>query len=201
MVPKAGFEPARVAPPPPQDGVVRPLTCTIDWSTSTSDVFITSPILMGRGHEFTVCREISIPYSVKAAGDARHRPPQPFEVTDCDFKFASKVTDCDLKESASSAVSRNMKSSGNRSAFRLTAWLSAFVGTSYSFARSASIITRWPRIVRIRVSIRSAGRGMAFLSGCAWGAKGAFSFPKSAIVCKCKASKSLKSMNLLRNVV
>jgi hypothetical protein len=43
-----------------------------------------------------------------------------------------KVTICDLERrmsSASANVNRNMKSTGNLSALRLTAWLSAFVGT------------------------------------------------------------------------
>ena len=45
-----------------------------------------------------------------------------------------------------------MKSSGNRSMFRRTAWLNAFVGTSYSAARSLSSITfdtRYPESDRM----------------------------------------------------
>jgi len=40
-----------------------------------------------------------------------------------------KVTNCDLDRSASSQESWNMKSDGNRSAFRLTAWFRTFAST------------------------------------------------------------------------
>jgi hypothetical protein len=40
-----------------------------------------------------------------------------------------EITVCDLKRTASRSVSWNMKSAGKRSAFRFTAWTSAFVDT------------------------------------------------------------------------
>jgi hypothetical protein len=46
-----------------------------------------------------------------------------------DERTSFEVTICDLKDSASSVVNWNMKSSGKRSGLRRTAWLSAFVGT------------------------------------------------------------------------
>jgi len=52
----------------------------------------------------------------------------------------------------SSGLSTNVKSSGNRSAFRLTAWLSALVATPYRSARSASRMILWPRMARMRLS-------------------------------------------------
>ena len=64
---------------------------------------------------------INAPCSVNTNGRYR-RPPRPM----------FEVTDCDLKRVYSSAVSWNTKSSGNRAAFRRTAWLSARVSTRYS---------------------------------------------------------------------
>ena len=46
-----------------------------------------------------------------------------------------------------------MKSAGKRSTFRFTAWTKARVSTPYSSARSASSITRCPRMLRIRAGI------------------------------------------------
>src|SRR4029077_15147134 len=48
-----------------------------------------------------------------------------------------------------------MKSLGNRSLFRFTAWFNTFVDTPYSSAKSASTMTLWPRITRIVFLIRS----------------------------------------------
>ena len=60
--------------------------------------------------------------------------------------FWEPVTNCDrFMASASSRERRNIKSSGKRSAFRVTAWLNAFVGTPYSSAKSKSSITFWLR--------------------------------------------------------
>ena len=50
-----------------------------------------------------------------------------------------------------------MKSGGNRSWLRLTAWLKAFVVTPYNAARFTSRMTLCPRIKRIEFSILSAG--------------------------------------------
>ena len=47
------------------------------------------------------------------------------------------------------AVRRNMKSWGKRARFRFAAWLRTRVETPYNAARSASSITRYPRIDRI----------------------------------------------------
>jgi len=87
-----------------------------------------------------------------------------FKVTACDLEWTSavgcwsfKITDCDLERRASSGVSWNMKSSGNLSMLRLTAWISARVSTSYKWAKSASRITLCPRRTRIACSICSAG--------------------------------------------
>jgi hypothetical protein len=56
----------------------------------------------------------------------RQTMPPAFKVTDCDLEALSvfssfKVTICDLESLASDKDSRNMKSSGKRSRFRLTA--------------------------------------------------------------------------------
>ncbi len=67
---------------------------------------------------------------VNAVGNVR-RPPHDLEVTNCDFKIV-----------ASSLSRRNMKSSGNRTAFRFTAWFSTLTSTPYIAARSASRMTR-----------------------------------------------------------
>ena len=50
-----------------------------------------------------------------------------------------------------------MKSGGNRSRLRLTAWLKAFVVTPYNAARFTSSMTLCPWIKRIEFSILSAG--------------------------------------------
>ena len=76
---------------------------------------------------------IATPCSVKARGIFL-RPPQ-LDITICDFKF--------LKSSFSSL---NIKSSGNLSRFRCTAWFKARVSTWYNLARSKSSITFFPRI-------------------------------------------------------
>jgi hypothetical protein len=59
------------------------------------------------------------------------------------------ITDCDTNDSASSRVSWNMKSEGNRSWFRLTCCLKAIGLTPYNSASSRSSITLWPRRKRI----------------------------------------------------
>jgi hypothetical protein len=51
-----------------------------------------------------------------------------------------------------------MKSLGNRVALRFTASLKRLVGTPYKAARSASVITRWPRTMRIWLPINSKGK-------------------------------------------
>lgn len=53
---------------------------------------------------------------------------------------------CDLRFPNSSSFNWNMKSVGNRSRFRRTAWLSTRVGTSYNSATSLSSMTFEPRI-------------------------------------------------------
>jgi hypothetical protein len=68
---------------------------------------------------------IATPCSVKARG--RYRLPPQLEVTNCDLKL--EAPHWSLKFSNSSGVSWNMKSSGNLSMLRLTAWLKTFVGT------------------------------------------------------------------------
>ena len=68
-----------------------------------------------------------------------------------------EVTDCDLKLENSSAVRRNEKSSGKRLRLRRTAWLRTFVSTPYSSARSESMITFSPRMVRIFRATTSIG--------------------------------------------
>src|ERR1051326_8159451 len=73
---------------------------------------------------------IATPCSVNARGGYRRPPCAKLEVAICDLKF-----------SASSLVSRNMKSSGKRFLFRETCSLRRLVGTPYNSARSASIIT------------------------------------------------------------
>jgi len=61
-----------------------------------------------------------------------------------------KVPNWLLKELYSSVVNSNINSSfGNRSIFLLTCRLSCFVSTPYISARSLSIITCFPRIVKI----------------------------------------------------
>ena len=60
---------------------------------------------------------IATPCSVNAYGNVR-RPPHELEVTICDLKFE-----------ISRLVKRNMKSRGNRLAFRFTAWMRALVAT------------------------------------------------------------------------
>src|SRR5262249_35507156 len=96
---------------------------------------------------------IATPCSVKANGRYFRWRPRP--------RF--KITNCDLKASCSARVSWNMKSAGNRTRLRLTAWLSARVGTPYSAARSPSSMTLASRRTRIRRSMRgpteSAGLG------------------------------------------
>src|SRR5581483_355894 len=87
---------------------------------------------------------IATPCSVNTRGNFRLPPYPELEVTNCDFKFLN-----------SCSVSRNAKSSGNRSRFRLTAWLSTLVGTPYSDAKSESSITRCPRMMWISPSTRA----------------------------------------------
>jgi hypothetical protein len=82
---------------------------------------------------FSTLASMATPCSAKAKGGA--------EV----FLFDA-VTICDLIFSTSSAVNRNIKSEGKRSAFLFTAWLSALVSTCYNLARSKSSITFCPRI-------------------------------------------------------
>gem|GEM_PF-2752773 len=77
---------------------------------------------------FSTLASMATPCSVKAKGGA--------EV----FLF-NAVTICDRMFSTSSAVNRNIKSEGKRSAFLFTAWLSALVSTWYNLARSKSSIT------------------------------------------------------------
>ena len=94
--------------------------------------------------------------------DLKILPESPsFKVTFCDLKSvpALEVTNCDLKFVTSSLVNWNMNRSGKRSMLRLTAWLSAFVGTPYSSARSRSSMTCTPRIVSIRERMASATVG------------------------------------------
>ena len=50
-----------------------------------------------------------------------------------------------------------MKSSGNLSILRFTAWLRTRVSTPYNRAKSLSSITCWPRMTWIRLSIGSNG--------------------------------------------
>src|ERR1051326_215556 len=83
---------------------------------------------------------IATPYSVNARGGYRRPPCAKLEVAICDLKLNLEIANCDLKFSASSLVSRNMKSSGKRFLFRETCSL-RLVGTPYNSARSASIIT------------------------------------------------------------
>src|SRR4030042_289626 len=83
---------------------------------------------------------ITVPCSVNACGRVP-RPPR------LDFDIAI----CDVKQAASSPVSWNIKSSGNRLRLRLTASLKRKVGTPYRAARSRSKITLLPRTITIRV--------------------------------------------------
>jgi len=62
---------------------------------------------------------IATPCSVKAWGGYLRCAPRP----------VFKVTSCDLKAEASSLESSNMKSGGNRSRFRRTAWLRTLTAT------------------------------------------------------------------------
>ena len=68
---------------------------------------------------------IATPCSVKTYGKCL-LPPQ-LEVTNCDLKLVNSLF-----------VMRNAKSSGNLFLFLLTAWMRAFVGTSYNSAKSLS---------------------------------------------------------------
>jgi hypothetical protein len=57
-----------------------------------------------------------------------------------------------------------MKSSGNRSTLRRTAWLRVLVSTWYSAAKPVSRMTFWPRMTRMSDSI---GRVVVrLLAGC-----------------------------------
>lgn len=67
-----------------------------------------------------------------------------------------KITVCDLKDSATSAVSWNMKSDGNLVRLRVTAWFSTLTATPYRPTRSVSK-TLCPRRRRIARSTRSNG--------------------------------------------
>jgi len=82
---------------------------------------------------FSTPESMASPCSVNAFGNLRV-PPQ-LDVTICDFKLSN-----------SSWVIWNMKSGGNRLAFRFTDWFSALVLTWYSSARSKSSMTCCPRI-------------------------------------------------------
>lgn len=77
-----------------------------------------------------------------------------------------EIKNCDLKLAASVAVNWNAKSSGKRWEFRLTPWLRTLVVTPYNRARSASRMTRWPRIERIKGSSGSFAKGL-FAAGMA----------------------------------
>ena len=60
------------------------------------------------------------------------------------------VTGCDRFSASTSAwESLNMKSAGNRSALRFTAWFRTLVPTPYREASCASSSTRWPRRTRM----------------------------------------------------
>ena len=73
------------------------------------------------------------------------------------FPRPSKIANCDLRDSNSIFVSRNIKSSGNRSRFLLTCSLSLLVSTSYRSARSLSKITLTPRMSKTFEAIISSG--------------------------------------------
>ena len=81
---------------------------------------------------------MATPCSVKAWGRYFRCRPRPL----------SNVTICDLKAADSSGVSSNMKSAGNRSSFRLTAWFKTFVDT----ARSATGPAQIP-VLRVRFAL------------------------------------------------
>ena len=67
------------------------------------------------------------------------------------------ITFCDTNASASSWLSRNMKSGGKRASLRPTCWRSAIALTPYRSARSRSSMTFCPRMSKMARSIRSAG--------------------------------------------
>src|SRR4030066_830346 len=94
--------------------------------------------------DLKILAAITVPCSVNAYGRVR-RPPR------LDFDIAI----CDVKQVASSPVSWNIKSSGNRLRLGLTASLKRKVGTPYRAARSRSKITLLPRTVTIRVVMSS----------------------------------------------
>jgi len=87
------------------------------------------------------------PCSVKAQGKCVV-PPLPFAATICDLKVfpASTWSTWNFIPANSKEVSLNIKSSGKRFRFSFTARFNAFVGTSYSLARSKSNITLSPLI-------------------------------------------------------
>lgn len=107
--------------------------------------------------EFRTVAAMSAPCSVNANGNLR-RPPRPvFDVAICDIKVAY-----------SGSSSRNMKSAGKRSALRRTCSFRRRVSTPYSWARSLSIKTFWPRGNTMRAPIASAATdrsGKVLLAG------------------------------------
>jgi len=87
---------------------------------------------------------MATPCSVKARGNLRV-PPQ-LDVPVWNFKFANSLR-----------LRLNMKSSGKRSWFRVTALFRFPVLTPYILDRSLSRMTLWPRMKRMLRSMRPAG--------------------------------------------
>lgn len=85
---------------------------------------------------------MATPCSVKALGKKRLPPLPVFD-----------LPNWKIKALASSKVRPNEKSGGNRDGLRDTAWFKLPVVTPYSAAKSASNMTRCPRITWISPSI------------------------------------------------